>query len=166
MGLFKGNKKTEEDKKKTGGEKKEESKKENVKTAAKPKTGGSGDISKKGVANKGKSSDPSPKTSDKGKKDTKALNAYKVLVKPLITEKATDLGSLSKYVFAVDPKANKIEISKAIQEVYGVKPIKVNLIKMKGKTVTRGRYTGRRKDWKKAVITLPKGKTIQVYEGI
>ncbi|OIO07421.1 50S ribosomal protein L23 [Candidatus Falkowbacteria bacterium CG1_02_41_21] len=89
-----------------------------------------------------------------------------MLVKPLVTEKATNLGGQNKYVFIVDINANKIEVAKAIDEVYGLNPISVNMVKMKGKQVARGRITGRRKDFKKAIVTLKKGETIQVYEGV
>jgi len=91
---------------------------------------------------------------------------YRVLVKPLITEKASHLGTENKYVFAVAKNSNKIDIAKAIEEAYGIKPIKVNIINMEGKVKSRGRITGKRKDWKKAIVALPEGKTIQVYEGI
>ncbi len=90
----------------------------------------------------------------------------KILVKPLITEKVTILNGLSKYVFAVAMKANKISVAKAIAELYGVKPVKVNIIKLEGKFKSRGRISGRRKDWKKAIVTLPKGETLDVYEGV
>lgn len=102
------------------------------------------------------------------KKDAKKISgqAYRVLIKPMVTEKATTLGSSNQYVFMVGIDTNKIEVSKAIQEVYGVKPISVNIIKVKGKKVNRGRITGKRKDFKKAVITLKKGDTISVYEGV
>ena len=102
------------------------------------------------------------------KKDAKKVSgqAYRVLVKPMVTEKATNLGSSNQYVFMVGIDTNKIEVAKAIQEVYGVKPISVNIIKIKGKKVNRGRITGKRKDFKKAVITLKKGDTISVYEGV
>ena len=102
------------------------------------------------------------------KKDDKKVpgQAYRVLIKPMVTEKATTLGSSNQYVFMVGINTNKIEVSKAIQEVYGVKPISVNIIKVKGKKVNRGRITGKRKDFKKAVITLKKGDTISVYEGV
>ena len=92
--------------------------------------------------------------------------AYRILVKPLITEKAANIGADSKYLFEVEADSNKIEISKAISEVYGVKPTAVNIIRISGKKVRHGRTLGRRKDWKKAVITLPKGKTINIYEGV
>ncbi len=93
-------------------------------------------------------------------------NAHKVLVKPLITEKAADLGHLNKYVFMVDVDANKVEVAKAILAIYGVKPTSVNIINNKGKQITRGRIAGRRKDWRKAIVTLPKGKSISIYEGV
>jgi large subunit ribosomal protein L23 len=93
-------------------------------------------------------------------------NAHKILVKPLITEKAANLGVLNKYVFAVGIDANKIEISKAVEEVYGIKPVSVNIVNIAGKNVRYGRKTGRRKDWKKAIVMLPKGKTINLYEGV
>lgn len=102
------------------------------------------------------------------KKDAKKVSgqAYRVLVKPMVTEKATNLGSSNQYVFMVGIDTNKIEVAKAIQEVYGVKPISVNIIKVKGKKVNRGRITGKRKDFKKAIVTLKKGDTISVYEGV
>jgi len=93
-------------------------------------------------------------------------NAYKIIMKPLVTEKVSSLGALNKYVFAVAKNANKIEVAKAIKEVYGIKPIGVNVIRMSGKKARYGRISGRRKDWKKAIITLPKGQTIKIYEGV
>lgn len=95
-----------------------------------------------------------------------AGSAYRALVKPLITEKAADLGGHDKYVFEVAVDVNKIEIAKAINEVYGVKPMAVNIINMEGKLKRQGRKFGTRKDWKKAIVTLPKGKTINIYEGV
>lgn len=92
--------------------------------------------------------------------------AYRILVKPLVTEKASRLGVENKYVFAVALDANKIEIAKAINEVYGIKPVAVNIINLTGKNVRYGRMKGKRKDWKKAIVELPKGKTIKVYEGV
>jgi len=102
----------------------------------------------------------------KVKKEIKAGNAYKVLVKPLITEKATNLGMHNKYVFVVSLKANKISVAKAIEETYGVKPVKVNLANVSGKKVARGKVRGQRKDWRKAIVTLPQGQTIKIYEGV
>jgi large subunit ribosomal protein L23 len=92
--------------------------------------------------------------------------AYRVLVRPIITEKGTALAASAKYLFAVELNANKISVSKAIEELYGIRPVKVNMVRLEGKTKVRGRIVGKRKDWKKAVVTLPAGKTINVYEGV
>ncbi len=100
------------------------------------------------------------------KSDSRYTGAYRVLVKPLVTEKATALGVNNKYVFIVNINTNKLEVAKAIYAVYGVKPIAVNIIKMTGKAVTRGKIKGKRKDFKKAIITLAKDQQIQVYEGV
>lgn len=93
-------------------------------------------------------------------------NAYRVLIKPLITEKATNLGTENKYVFIVARRANKISIARALETTYGVNPVAVNIINSDGKFVTRGRIKGQRSDFKKAIITLKAGDTIKVYEGV
>lgn len=104
------------------------------------------------------------KTPDK--KVFKYDQAYKILQKPLVTEKVTNLGIHDKYVFVVANDANKIEVAKAIYQVYGVKSIKINIIRNKGKATRSGRIAGKRKDWKKAIVTLAKGETIKIYEGV
>ncbi|MGI6374075.1 MAG: 50S ribosomal protein L23 [Patescibacteria group bacterium] len=102
----------------------------------------------------------------KKSKQRVSQSAYQVLIKPLVTEKATDLAASNKYVFVVAAQANKIEIAKAVKDIYGVEPLKVNLANIKGKRVVRGRIKGQRSDWRKAVITLPAGQTIKIYEGV
>ncbi|MCX6785286.1 MAG: 50S ribosomal protein L23 [Candidatus Komeilibacteria bacterium] len=92
--------------------------------------------------------------------------ASQVLLKPLVTEKGAYLASVNKYIFEVYGSANKIEIKKAIQALYGVAPIKVNIVNTAGKNIRYGRTSGRTKDKKKAIITLKKGQSIQVYEGV
>lgn len=104
--------------------------------------------------------------SKKPKSESRYDGAFRVLVKPLVTEKATDLSASNKYVFVVATEANKIEVAKAVNVVYGVKPVAVNIISMKGKMVSRGKIKGQRKDWKKAVVTLKKGDSIKIYEGV
>jgi len=89
-----------------------------------------------------------------------------ILVKPLITEKATHLNEANKYAFIVKIKANKILVAKEVAAVYGVKVEEVNMIRMKGKKVSRGKIRGRRSDFKKAIVTLAKGQTIKLYEGV
>jgi large subunit ribosomal protein L23 len=104
------------------------------------------------------------KSTDKGVKPTTVVD--NILVKPLITEKAANLNALNKYAFVVSVQANKITVAKAIQAIYGVKPLKVNLINVSGKKVARGKVRGQRSDWRKAIVTLPKGTTIKIYEGV
>ena len=96
----------------------------------------------------------------------KTTQAYRVLIKPLVTEKATDLGVLNKYIFAINPKMNKVEVKKAIRTVYKVEPIKVNISNFSGRKVRYGRVSGTTKSWKKAIVTLKEGDKIEVYEGV
>ncbi len=105
---------------------------------------------------------------DETKKTTskKFGTAYRVLIKPLVTEKVANQTENSKYVFEVSKDSNKIEIAKAVKEVYGAEATKVNVVNMDGKRKRVGRTMGKRKDWKKAIVTLKKGKTINVYEGV
>ena len=98
------------------------------------------------------------------KGDTK--NAYKVLIKPVVSEKASFIGQYNQYIFEVALKANKIEVKKAIKALYGVDAIKVNIVNISGKNIRYGRQRGKTKKWKKAIITLKEGQSIQVYEGI
>lgn len=109
-----------------------------------------------------KSEAKSDKTAVKGGTN----QAYRILVKPLVTEKATQLGALNKYVFEVDPSMNKVEVKKAIRSIYSVEPLDVNISNFSGKNVRFGRIQGKRKGWKKAIITLKKGDSIEVYEGV
>lgn len=92
--------------------------------------------------------------------------AHQVLIKPLVTEKASSQGEYNQYSFEVAKNANKIEIKKAILSVYSVEPLKVRTIKMGGKQIRYGRRRGRTKAWKKAMITLRQGDKIEVYEGV
>jgi large subunit ribosomal protein L23 len=109
---------------------------------------------------------PKNQAAKAGVTQSKANAAYRVLVQPLITEKATNLTAVNKYAFIVSAAANKIEVAKAIAAAYGVKPVKVNLLNVKGKKVARGKVRGQRSDWRKAIVTLPKGQTIKIYEGV
>lgn len=106
------------------------------------------------------------KVGDERKSEKPRVELYGILLRPLITEKATNSAQFNQYIFAVSTKANKIQIARAIQSRYGIKPIKINIINNAGKNVRSGRVSGRTKDWKKAIVTLPKGKTIQIQEGI
>lgn len=79
-----------------------------------------------------------------------------------VTEKASDLSNLGKYVFIVDRKANKSEVKKAIESIYGVKVKNVNMINIKGKARRLGRTLGRTSSYKKAIVTLKEGQKIEV----
>ncbi len=96
----------------------------------------------------------------------KTVHSYKFLIKPLITEKASSMGADGKYIFAVSPTANKIEIKKAIRTVYNIEPIKINILNYSGKSVHYGKTSGKTKNWKKAIVTLKPGEKIEIYEGV
>ncbi len=122
-----------------------------------------------------KDTEKSQKTITKTKKKSSHLGitgkkikgvAYRILEKPLVTEKVTDLGAYNKYAFYVSKRANKTEIKKAIKEVYGVTPVSVNIINLKSKKVRFGKSSGQTKSQKKAIVTLKKGDKIEVYEGV
>ena len=116
-------------------------------------------------------SDKIKKAEPASKKETgiaaerKGREVFGVLLRPIITEQSSALNALNQYAFAVDKKANKIMIAEAVASRYGIKPVSVNVSNYFGKVVRYGRHFGRTKSWKKAVITLPEGKSINIYEG-
>lgn len=91
------------------------------------------------------------------------MEARDIIIRPLITERSTELMSEGKYVFVVDKRANKIEIGKAIKEIFDVKVEKVNTANVTGKTKRRGRTVGKRADYKKAIVKLAEGETIEFF---
>ena len=94
-------------------------------------------------------------------------NAAQIIRRPVITERATILqDEQGKYLFEVRRNANKIEIKKAVESMFDVDVTKVNTIRMHGKIKRLGRFQGRRPDWKKAVVTLTEGQSIDFFEGI
>lgn len=95
-----------------------------------------------------------------------SLLAEKIIIKPIVTEKTAVMESLNKYGFIVARQATKEQIKMAVNELYGIKPIAVNVINVQGKIVRSGRQNGRRPDFKKAFVTLPAGKSITIHEGV
>ena len=94
------------------------------------------------------------------------INLYDSIVAPVITEKSTNLSSLNKIVFKVVDSANKINLKKNIEKIFKVNVTKINIINKKNRTkVTRGR-TVKVKGYKKAVVTLKKGQSIDLTTGI
>ena len=96
------------------------------------------------------------------------MNAYDVILRPVITEQSMETVGEKKYVFQVAINANKTEIKAAIELAFGVKVAKVNTIRMQGKVKRTGAYpAGRRAAYKKAVVTLTAdSKTIEFFEGM
>lgn len=94
-------------------------------------------------------------------------NAHEILVRPIITEKShTKLDELGAYTFVVAKDANKIEIAKAIEKQFNVKVRAVRTMRYAGKQKRVGRWIGRKAAWKKAVVTLAQGDTIEIFEGV
>ena len=94
--------------------------------------------------------------------------AYDIILRPIITEQSMEHIDLKKYVFEVARDANKVEIGKAVEEIFGVEVDKVTTLNIKGKKKRTGRYPeGYRRNWKKAVVKLTDdSKTIEFFEGM
>jgi large subunit ribosomal protein L23 len=96
----------------------------------------------------------------------KAIHPYDVLIRPLITEKGTYLSGLNKYPFEVRREANKLQIKEAVELAFNVRVRDVNTMIMHGKMRRVGKNTGLTKDWKKALVTLEAGQSIELFEGV
>ena len=92
--------------------------------------------------------------------------SYKIIFKPIVTEKATKLSEYNKVVFEVAYKSNKNEIKGAVEKLFSVKVKSVNIINIKGKLKRFKGVLGKRNDIKKAVITLEEGNTIDISAGV
>lgn len=91
---------------------------------------------------------------------------HEIIRRPLITEKSTQQKEENRqYVFEVDPRANKIEIKEAVEQLFKVKVLKVRTLNVLGKIKRLGRRYGKRPDWKKAIVTLREGDRIDFFEG-
>ena len=97
--------------------------------------------------------------------------AHDIIRRPIISERSMEPvfdregNQINRYTFEVPVTANKIEIKKAVEEVFGVQVAKVNTMRVEGKLKRMGRYEGRRASWKKAIVTLKAGsKTIEFFE--
>lgn len=115
------------------------------------------------------------KVEDKKEKMVKPVKSSKnvvpegltdILICPLVTEKSATLASVGHYVFEINPRANRLQVAQAFKAVYGVVPVKVQIQNIRRESVRFGRFRGKQKSWKKAIVCLPKGKTINVHEGI
>lgn len=95
-----------------------------------------------------------------------AANPRDLLLRPIITEKTSQMMQENKYTFQVPLDANKVEIRQAVEAVFGVKVVNVNTIRVMGKTKRMGKYVGKRSDYKKAIVKLAEGNTISLFEGM
>jgi len=93
--------------------------------------------------------------------------AYDIVKRPLITEKTTiQKDAFNQVTFEVDRRANRVEIKRAIEQIFNVRVSSVQTMQMKGKKKRRGWIVGKRKDWKKAIVTLMPGERIDFFEGV
>ena len=92
------------------------------------------------------------------------MEARDILIKPIVTEKSTALMEERKYTFRVPLSATKIQIRQAVEQIFKVKVQAVNTMRYEVKMKRLGRTQGRRSDWKKAVVTLKPGETIELFE--
>ncbi len=95
------------------------------------------------------------------------MDIYSVIRKPLVTEKSTIArDEENKYLFEVDRRATKIDICNAVEKIFKVDVVNVRTMNMTGKKKRIGKIIGRRRNWKKAIITLTPGNSIEVHEGV
>jgi large subunit ribosomal protein L23 len=94
------------------------------------------------------------------------INYEKVLIAPVLSEKANFLREDGKYVFKVDPAANKIQIKEAVRRLFNVHPISCTVMVVGGKPKRQRYRSGYTSSWKKAIIRLPKDETISLFEGV
>ena len=95
------------------------------------------------------------------------MDPQRLIRRPLITEKATRLKETTNTIcFEVDRSANKIEIRRAVEKLFGVKVVDVRVANRAGKWKRMGRFVGQRKDWKKAYVRLAPDQKIEFFEGV
>lgn len=95
------------------------------------------------------------------------MAAQDIIIRPIITEKSMIGATEKKYTFEVAKKANKIEIAKAVEEIFGVNVAKVNTVNVRGRLRRQGRSQGYTRSWKKAYVTLTQdSKNIEFFEGM
>lgn len=89
-----------------------------------------------------------------------------IIIRPLVTEKTAALMEENKYSFVVPLRANKVEIRQAVEHIFKVKVQDVNTVRVLGKTKRMGRHQGKRPDYKKAIVKLAPGQSIEFFEGV
>ncbi len=94
------------------------------------------------------------------------MELHQIIRKPLVTEKTTIMREGNQYLFAVDPRANKIEIERAVEKLFKVKVLNVRTLNVLGKKKRYGRLMGKKQDWKKAIVTLAPGSSIEIFDKV
>ena len=94
-----------------------------------------------------------------------SLHPSEVLIRPVVSEKSYEQITKNQYTFQVHKNAHKTQIRQAVEELFGVKVERVNVIKVQAKPKRRGAFRGARQGWKKAVVQLRAGDTIEIFQG-
>ena len=94
-----------------------------------------------------------------------SLHPNEVLLAPVVSEKSYSFIGANKYTFRVHPDAHKTQVRQAVEELFGVKVINVNVVKVQAKPKRRGMFKGTRPGWKKAIVELKAGDKIDIFEG-
>ncbi len=94
-----------------------------------------------------------------------SIDARQILIAPVVSEKSYSLIEASKYSFKVHPRAHKTQIRQAVEELFDVKVLSVNVIKVQPKPKRRGVSRGTKPGWKKAIVQLREGDRIEIFEG-
>jgi large subunit ribosomal protein L23 len=94
-----------------------------------------------------------------------SLHPNEVLLAPVVSEKSYSLITDRKYTFKVHGEAHKTQVRQAVEQLFGVEVARVNIVKVQSKPKRRGLHKGRRPGWKKAVVQLKEGHTIEIFEG-
>ena len=91
------------------------------------------------------------------------MEARQIIIRPVITERSFDMQEYNRFTFEVAKTASKIEIAKAVEEIFDVKVLKVNTVNVKSKKKRRRNIEGKTRTWKKAIVTLAEGDTIELF---
>ena len=94
------------------------------------------------------------------------MELHQIIRRPLVTEKTTLLREGNQYIFEVDPRANKIEIERAVEKLFKVKVLGVRTQNILGKQKRYGRLMGKKRDWKKAIVTVAPGSSIEIFDKV
>jgi len=93
------------------------------------------------------------------------MDSDQIIIEPIVTEKSNNMKEVNKFIFKVDARANKFQIMKALRDLFNLHPLKCNIMNVKRKPKRLRNKMGYTAAWKKAIVTLAKGETIDIFEG-